>query len=179
MKKLMITAILALSIVKVYAQTKVLPAITCQTLSAKTIELPADVKGKKTVVVLAMSLKAEKELKNWTTPLYNSLLAPGMGGLMGGNLYQANVCFVGMLKGVAKLASSEIIQKSKQSIDKKLWDYYMITENDVKEFMGAANIQNTDEPHFFVLDKQGAIIHYASGKYTDQKLNEITDKLLP
>jgi hypothetical protein len=102
-----------------------------------------------------------------------------MGGLMGGNLYQANVCFVGMLKGVAKLASSEIIQKSKQNIDKKLWDNYMITEKDVKEFINAANIQNTDEPQFFVLDKEGAIIHSTSGRYTDQKLNEITDKLLP
>ena len=162
----------------VSAQTRSFPEITCQTLSAKTIELPADVKGKKTVVVLAMSLKAEKELRNWTTPLYNSLLAPGMGGLMGGSLYQANVCFVGMLKGVAKLALSEIKDKARHNVDKKLWDNYMITEKDVKEFINAANIQNTDEPQFFVLDKEGRVSYYTSGKYSDEKLDEITGKLL-
>ncbi|MFN5884950.1 MAG: hypothetical protein ACK445_06385 [Bacteroidota bacterium] len=178
MKSMLLALCLTACTWAVSAQTTSFPEITCQTLSGKTIQLPADMKGKKTVVVIAMSLKAEKELRNWTTPLYNSLLAPGIGGLMGGNLYQANVCFVGMLKGVAKLAPSEIKDKARQNIDKKLWDNYMITEKDVKAFMVDANISNTDEPHFFVLDKEGRTIYYTSGKYSDEKLDEITGKLL-
>jgi hypothetical protein len=83
-----------------------------------------------------------------------------------------------MLKGVAKLAPSEIKDKARQNIDKKLWDNYMITEKDVKAFMVDANISNTDEPHFFVLDKEGRTIYYTSGKYSDEKLDEITGKLL-
>lgn len=97
---------------------------------------------------------------------------------MGGRMYNANLCFVGMLKGVVKFASSEIIERSKKNIDKKLWDNYMITDKEVKAFMEAANISKTDEPQFFVLDKDGNIIYRTSGKYTDAKLNEIEEKLM-
>jgi hypothetical protein len=65
MKSMLLALCLTACTWAVSAQTTSFPEITCQTLSAKTIELPADVKGKKTVVVLAMSLKAEKELRVW------------------------------------------------------------------------------------------------------------------
>lgn len=154
------------------------PNLTCETLNNKTLSIPTDTKGKKTVVVLALSAKAEKELKAWSTPLYNSLLTTGMGGLMGGRMYNANLCFVGMLKGVAKLASGELKERSKKNIDKKLWDNYMISEQEMKPFIEASSISKTDEPQFFVLDKDGNIIFHTSGKYTDEKLDEITGKLL-
>lgn len=178
MKKLIFTLLISSSALFTRAQQQTFPDVVCETLSNKIIKLPADVKGKKTVVVIALSPKAEKELHAWSQPLYNALIAEGMGGLMGGRMYNANLCFVGMLKGVVKFASSEIIERSKKNIDKKLWDNYMITDKEVKAFMEAANISKTDEPQFFVLDKDGNIIYRTSGKYTDAKLNEIQEKLM-
>ena len=54
----------------------------------------------------------------------------------------------------------------------------MITEQNVSDFMSALNIKNTDEPLFFVLDSDGNIIYQTSGKYSDSKLNAITEKLI-
>lgn len=140
--------------------------------------IPDDVKGKKTVVVMAISGKAEKSMRAWNKPLYNSLIADGMGGLMGGRMYDANLCFVGMVKGIAKLATGEIKERARKNTDKKLHDNYMVSEQDVNDFIKAADIRDKNEPQFFVLDKDGKVIYHTSGEYSDNKLNELTEKLM-
>lgn len=154
------------------------PTVPCETLNDQKVVIPKDVKGKKTVVAIAMSAKAEKALRAWNTPLYNSLIADGMGGLMGGRMYDANLCFVGMVRGIAKLATSEIKERTKKSTEKKLYDNFMITEQNVDEFVKVANVKDKSEPQFFVLDKDGNIIYHTSGDYSDAKLNAITEKLM-
>jgi hypothetical protein len=154
------------------------PTLNCETLNGKKVTIPDDVKGKKSVVAIAMSAKAEKSLREWNTPLYNTLIADGMGGLMGGRMYDVNVCFVGMVHGIAKLATSEIKERTKKSVNKKLYDNFMLSEQNVSDFMNALNIKNTDEPLFFVLDPEGNIIYQTSGNYSDNKLNSITEKLI-
>ena len=162
-----------------FAQAQqVFPALRCETLSDKTITIPTDVKGKKTVVCLAMSPKAEKSLRAWNNPLYNALVAEGMGGLMGGRMYDVNLCFVGMLKGIAKLGLNETKKQSKKEVEKKLYDNFMVSDDDVKTLMKTLNITEVKEPHFFVLDDKGKVIYHTQGDYTPEKLNEITEQLL-
>jgi len=154
------------------------PSLNCETLNGKKVAIPDDVKGKKSVIAIAMSAKAEKSLREWNTPLYNTLIADGMGGLMGGRMYDVNVCFVGMVHGIAKLATSEIRERTKKNVNKKLYDNFMLSEQNVSEFMNSLNLKNTDEPLFFVLDSEGNIIYQTSGSFTDNKLNSITEKLI-
>ena len=97
---------------------------------------------------------------------------------MGGRMYDANLCFVGMIKGIAKLAKGEIMERSRKNIDKKLHDNFMITEQEVADFTKAADIKDKNEPQFFVLDKDGKIIYHTAGEYSDKKLNELTEKLM-
>lgn len=176
MKKIAFALVALLFISRAVAQQ--FPTLTCENMNDKKVVIPDDVKGKKTVVAIAMSAKAEKALRDWNTPLYNSLIAEGMGGLMGGRMYDANLCFVGMVKGIAKLATSEIKDRTKKNTDKKLHDNFMISEQDVNAFTKAAGIDNTNEPQFYVLDRDGKILYHTSGAYSDDKLNAITEKLL-
>lgn len=157
---------------------QVFPNLQCETLADKPLNIPADVKGKKTVVCLALSPKAEKMLRDWNNPLYNSLMAEGMGGLMGGRMYDANLCFVGMLKGIAKLGLNEAKKQSKKEISPKQYPYFMVSDDDVNALMKELTITDAKEPHFFVLDANGAIVFHTQGAYTDAKLNAITEKLL-
>jgi hypothetical protein len=166
------------SIISVTSFAQQFPILVCENLNDKKVSIPADMMGKKTVVAIALSAKAEKALRAWNTPLYNSLIAEGMGGLMAGRMYDANLCFVGMVKGIAKLATHEIKERAKKNTDKKLHDNFMMSEQDVKEFMKDASIDDASEPQFFVLDKEGKIIYHTSGNYSDEKLNAITEKLL-
>jgi hypothetical protein len=176
MKKLFL--LVALAAAQCSFAQQVFPDLKCETLNNKMLNIPADVKGKRTVVCLSMSPKAEKELRGWNNPLYNSLVGEGMGGLMGGRMYDANLCFVGMLKGVAKLGLNEAKRQSREKIEKKQHDNFMVSEDDVKTLMKALNITDASEPHFFVLDADGKIIYHTSGSYTDKKLNEITEQLM-
>jgi hypothetical protein len=176
MKKLWIL-MLTLGVTIASAQ-QVFPSLHCETLSDKSIQIPADVKGKTTVICLAMSPKAEKLLRGWNNPLYNTLIANGMGGLMGGRMYDANLCFVGMLKGIAKLGLNETKKQSKKEVEKKLHDNFMVSDDDVKDLMKALNISDVKEPHFFVLDADGKIIYHTQGEYSVEKLDMITEHLL-
>jgi hypothetical protein len=176
MKKI-VTAVLVLVSCFVHGQ-QLFPDLKCETLSDKVIHIPNDVKGKATVVCLAMSPKAEKLLRGWNNPLYNALIANGMGGLMGGRMYDANLCFVGMLKGIAKLGLNETKKQAKQEVEKKLYDNFMVSDDDVKELMKTLKITDVKEPHFFVLDADGKIIYHTQGAYSADKLNEITERLM-
>lgn len=176
MKKILV-AVLMLTVYGVQAQ-QMFPDLTCETLSDKMVHIPNDVKGKATVVCLAMSPKAEKTLRGWNNPLYNALIANGMGGLMGSRLYDANLCFVGMLKGIAKLGLNETKKQAKQEVEKKLHNNFMVSDDDVKALMKALNITDVKEPHFFVLDAEGKITYHTQGEFSQAKLDEITEHLM-
>lgn len=179
MKKLLILLALAVATQLTHAQIgKVFPTLSCETLNDKKLVIPADTKGKRTVVCLAMSPKAEKTLRAWNNPLYNSLIGNGMGGLMGGRMYDANLCFVGMLKGVAKLGLNEAKKQSREKVEKKQHDIFMVSDDDVRALMKALNITDASEPHFFVLDADGKVLYHTYGEYQDKKLDAITEQLL-
>lgn len=175
--KLILTTAIIMATVVAQAQ-QLFPALHCETLSDKTITIPTDVQGKKSVICLAMSPKAEKTLRGWNNPLYNALIAEGMGGLMGGRMYDANLCFVGMLKGIAKLGLNETKKQAKKEVEKKLHNNFMVSDDDVKALMNTLNITDVKEPHFFVLDAGGNIIYHTQGEYSIDKLNAITEKLM-
>ncbi|MES2779158.1 MAG: hypothetical protein V4651_04585 [Bacteroidota bacterium] len=176
MKRLLIVFTLCCSIHS-YAQ-QIFPTLNCETLADKTLVIPNDVKGKRSVIGLAMSPKAEKTLRGWNNPLYTALFAEGVGGLMGGRMYDANLCFVGMLRGIAKLGLAEAKKQSKKEVEKKLHPNFMVSEDDVNTLMKNLNITDVKEPHFFVLDAEGKVIYHTQGEYSEQKLNELTEKLL-
>ena len=54
----------------------------------------------------------------------------------------------------------------------------MYTDGDMGELTNALSITDKSIPHFIVLEKDGTILHQASGAYSDEKLNDITGALL-
>jgi hypothetical protein len=40
------------------------------------------------------------------------------------------------------------------------------------------SISDVKEPHFFILDADGKIVYHTQGEYSEQKMNELTEKLL-
>jgi hypothetical protein len=80
---------------------------------------------------------------------------------MSGNMYNANLCFVGAVKGLAKLALPEMIKKAKNQVDKKFHGSFMYTDTDMDALMKALNITDKSLPHFIVVEKDGSIIYNA------------------
>jgi len=160
------------------ANSQSFPILHAQNLQDKDVTLPDYVKGKRAVICMAFSMKADESLKKWTQPLYNHLLADGMGGLMGTNMYNANLCFVAMLRGIAKMGMGELKSRSKKSVDAKLHPWFLISDDDADALMQQLKITEKNEPHFFVVDEKGTILFQTWGAYTDKKMDSITDALL-
>lgn len=177
-KYLILVLVLGLPILFSFKQANKFPSVTCTNLKDKQVLLPTDMQNKRTVIALMLSTKADKYMQNWAQPLYNSLMADGVGGMMSGNMYNANLCFVGAVKGLAKLALPEMIKKAKNQVDKKFHGNFMYTDTDMDALMKSLNITDKSLPHFIVVEKDGSIIYQTSGAYTEDKLNDITGALL-
>ena len=177
-KYLILVLVLGLPILFSFKQTNKFPNITCTNLKDKQVVLPTDMQNKRTVIALMLSTKADKYMQNWSQPLYNSLMADGVGGMMSGNMYNANLCFVGAVKGLAKLALPEMIKKAQNQVDKKFHGNFMYTDTDIDILMKSLNITDKSLPHFIVVEKDGSVIYQTSGAYTEDKLNDITGALL-
>jgi hypothetical protein len=154
------------------------PSIRGETVDSKMVTVPDNLNGKRAVVGIAFSLKADESLKKWAQPLFNQLLGGNFGGMMTGNMYNANLCFVGMFKGVSKLGINDIKQKSKKNIDSKLHPYFVISEDDANSIINQLKIKEKGEPHFFVIDEKGIILNHVHGDYSESKMDEITGALL-
>lgn len=179
MKKSVILVALVAVVLSAYnVAAPVFPKVTCTNLKDKQVVLPTDYAGKRTVVALMLSTKADKQMQKWAQPLYNALVADAAGGLMGGSIYNANLCFVGAVKGLAKLALPELIKKAKQEVNGKYHANFMYTDTDVNALMQSLSITDKDIPHFIVLESDGTVLHKESGEFNDDKLNEITGALL-
>lgn len=179
MRKLISLLLLSVVTLSSFSPTaEVFPTITCTNLKNKQVVLPTAYQGQRTVVALMLSAKADKQMQKWAQPLYNSLVADGMGGMMGGNMYQAKLCFVGVVKGLAKVALPELLKKAKQEVDAKYHEQFMYTDTELSPLIQRLGITNKEVPYFITLEKDGTILHIESGEYSDDKLNEITGSLL-
>lgn len=160
----------------VFAQTP-FPQMEGQLLTDKKLNLPENVKGKKTLIGLAYSKKSDEDLRGWFSPAYTTFISPPKNSLFPVDHYDVNIYFVAMLRGVAGAASGKITQKMQEGIDAKLYPYVMIFEGGISEYKDVLNFGDKDKPYFYILDEEGNIIHATSGEFTDEKMEEITNML--
>jgi hypothetical protein len=73
---------------------------------------------------------------------------------------------------------AEAKKQSKKEVDKKLYQNFMVSDDDVNTLMKNLSISDVKEPHFFILDADGKIVYHTQGEYSEQKMNELTEKLL-
>ena len=83
------------------------PALKGETMNDKTLTIPADTKGKFTIVCMAYSEDAEKELHTWFEPAYDKFIAKS--GMMD-DAFDVNLFFVPMFTG-AKAAAAGAAKK--------------------------------------------------------------------
>lgn len=159
-----------------YAQVgKSFPEMEGESLTNQIINIPADLKGKYSIIGLAYSKKSEDALKTWFEPAYYQFIhKPEKPSLFAGN-YDVNVYFVPMFTGAKRPAYKAVMNKVRKTIDEKLLPYVLFYKGELKKYKKELNFKGNDVPYFFIIDKEGNIIHTTSGRYTDAKMSEITD----
>ncbi len=152
------------------------PDIETERLSdQKTVKLPAAAKGKITLIGIAYSRKSDELLKPWFEPVYTTFVKPEKGLFT--VEYDVNIYFIGMIRGVAQVAGEKIEKEMREGIDPKLQPYVHLYRGAIGTYKEALKLGQKDLPYFFVLDESGKIIYSTSGAYSEEKLEEVIDKM--
>ena len=150
------------------------PEMIAETVDDKKITLPADVKGKFTLLGLAYSKKSEDELNTWFEPIISKFIQKPQ-GLLAGMGYDVNVFFVPMFTGINAAAAGTAKRKALKNLDPQLLPYILFYKGDLKPYKEALDFQKRDIPYFFVLNAEGKIVYATSGAFSESKMDAIED----
>jgi len=155
---------------------KMFPEMVAETVEDKKVTLPKETKGKYTLLGLAFSKKSEEELNTWFSPVFNKFIQK-TSGLMGGFGYDVNVYFIPMFTGINSAATGTAKKKAAKNIDPQLLPYILFYKGEMKPYKESLEFEKKDIPYFFVLDPKGKIVFATSGKYSDDKMDEIEESI--
>jgi len=153
---------------------KIFPDMVAETADDKKMTLPADVKGKFTLLGLAYSKKSEDELRTWFEPIFTKFVQKPE-GLLAGMGYDVNVFFVPMFTGVNAAAEGTAKRKAMKNLDPQLLPYILFYKGELKSYKEALDFERRDIPYFFVLNPEGKIVYATSGAFSDAKLSALED----
>ncbi len=149
------------------------PILAGETLTNKVLTIPTDTKDKYTLIGMAWSKKSEEALKSWFIPIYQTFIYKPTKPVLFASEYDVNVFFVPMFTGVKKAAYKTVMKKMKNKTDPKLVPHILFYKGELKKYKEKLAFTKKDIPYFFVLDTDGKIVYLTSGKYSDDKLEEI------
>jgi hypothetical protein len=177
-KRFLFFAICSLMTCIVNAQVvgKPFPEMVAETVDDKKVTLPGDVSGKFTLLGLAYSKKSEDDLNSWFQPVFEKFIQKST-GLMAGFTYDVNVYFVPMFTGVNAAATGTAKRKAAKTIDPQLLPYLLFYKGEIKSYKEALDFEKKDIPYFFVLDPTGKIVFATSGKYSEEKMEQVEEKI--
>ncbi len=155
---------------------KVFPNMEAETVEDKKVKLPGDVAGKYTLIGMAYSKKSEDELNSWFQPVFQKFIQKST-GVFSGFTYDVNVYFVPMFTGVNAAATGTAKRKAVKNMDPQLLPYILFYRGELKTYKEALDFEKRDIPYFFVLDPQGKIVYATSGKYSEQKMDEVEENI--
>ena len=171
-----VAAVLTVTIVSsAFAQTATFPPLEGEKADGGRVQLPDPAAKGFTVVGLAYGQKASPMLEEWAEPAFLRLVAKH--GLFAGT-YEADVWFIPMFIGGNKAAYEPSMKRFRKSADPEVADHVLFYQGEIEVFEQALGLHSKDIPYFFVLDREGRIVHRAQGDFTDEKLEGIEEVLL-
>jgi hypothetical protein len=174
MKTLLLT-LSVLAAVKMAAPVgDMFPDLKGETLDDKTINIPADTKGKPTIICMAYSEEAEKDLRTWYEPTYDKFIAKTE--LMA-DAYDVNLYFIPMFTGVKAGAAGNAKKQMKQDVQPDLQPHVIVYKGDLDAYKDKLKMDDKKKPYIFVLDNTGKIVFETSGAYTEDKMDQIDDHI--
>ncbi|WP_420578502.1 hypothetical protein [Ekhidna sp.] len=178
MKQIFATTLLTVLLVSSQTLAQVgdpFPAMEAETLTNEFVDLPSDLNGKYSLLGLAYSKKAEDYLKGWFEPVYNQFIYKNPNPGPFDFSFDVYTYFVPMFTGAKRPAYKKVMNKLNKTVDKRLHPNILFYKGTLKEYKDALNFDGKDLPYFYVVDPEGKIVYATSGRYTKQKMQEITD----
>lgn len=155
------------------------PAMETETVEDKTVTLPQDAQGRVTLVAMAYSKRAEKDLNSWLSPLFNSFIKQKVsdGGLFASFAHDIDVYVVPMFTGIKAAAQGTAKRKAAKHLNARLVPYVLFYKGKLKPYKEALEFDKKDVPYLFLLDEDGEIVYATSGAYSGKKMTAIEEAI--
>jgi len=154
------------------------PELSAETASNKKVTIPKDTNGKFTLLGLAYSKKSEDDLNTWFSPVYNKFIKESeAAGIFAAFTYDVNVYFIPMFSGVKAAGVGVAKKKVLKNVEPEIQPHILFFKGSIKPYKESLDFQKKDIPYFFVLDKEGNIVHATSGRFTEKKLGAVEDAI--
>ena len=175
MKHLLTFILVTLCTITCSAQIgKIFPELKGTTLNEKSFSIPADCKGKTTIICMAYSKKAEEALHTWISPMYNKFVAKT--GLMD-DVYDVNLLFIPMFTGIHQPTEKLAKRQLQDGTGKDFFNNVICYHGSIHPYKEELDLDEKELPYFFILDENGKITFTTKGFYSDKKMEEISDKI--
>jgi hypothetical protein len=155
-----------------FTQAQEMPEIDGETVDNASVKIPSDLRGKYSLLCFASSMKAQSDLESWLDPVYQKFIAKT--GLMD-DLYDVNVFFIPVLTGTNITFAATMRKKFRENAQEDLKPHVLFCNNQGSKILSALNIEKSEAPHLYLLDKEGRVLYKTSGKYTEEKFDQIDD----
>jgi hypothetical protein len=175
MHQLILTTATALFLALPATAQPIFPAIKGETANGTTVDLPRTDGAAYTIVGLAFSQKASAVLEDWLEPAYLRFVAKH--GLFAGE-YDVDIYFVPVFVGLNKAAYEPSMKKFRKTTSPEMVDHVLFSKDDMEPLREALEMKDQHSAYFFILDRQGRILHRTAGTYTDEKLEAMEDVLM-
>lgn len=172
MKAVFLTAALATLFLADPPVGQIFPELKAETLTDSVISFPYDTKGKSTLICMAYSADAEKDLKTWYEPTYDKFIAKTE--LMS-DMFDVNVYFIPMFTGVKAAGAAKAKKDMKESVQVDLQPHVVVYKGELDAYKETLKMDDKSKPYIYVLDKEGKIVFVTSGAYTEDKMDEIDE----
>lgn len=150
------------------------PDIEVVDLNEKTINIPEDSKGKFTLVGIAFSEDAQRDLYSWSQPVFSMFMDDNN---LNSLVYDPNVYLILMFTGVNQVAYNKAREQIKAGTEESLNDNVVMYKGKMEDYREKLDMKKRKIPHFFVLDKEGKIIYETKGRYSSEVLNKVADMI--
>ncbi|MEZ4755452.1 MAG: hypothetical protein R2817_01350 [Flavobacteriales bacterium] len=151
------------------------PPLEGENLKGDHVSLPATGGAPHTLIALAYGHKAGPVLEEWFEPLYLRFVAKH--GLFA-QAMQVDVHFVPLFVGANKAAYEPTLKKFRKSAAPELLDRILFVRTELETVQEPLGLKDKDVPYFFIIDREGTIVHRSQGAYSDAKLEAMEEVLM-
>ncbi len=151
---------------------EVFPSIDVLDLNDKALNIPNDTKGKFTLIGVAFSEDAQKDLYSWSQPVFSEFMDDNN---MSSLVYDPNVHLILLFTGANQLAYNKAKKQITEGTDESLKDNIVLYKGKMEDYRKTLKMKDRKKPYFFVLDREGNIIYVTQGRYDPKVLNEVAN----
>jgi len=143
------------------------PELKAETLSGIDMKYPDDVKGKITLILMAFKRETQRTIDSWLEPFSKAFE----------NDTTVQFFEIPMLAGAWKLMSPFIDGGMRSGIPKQKHGNVTTFYGDVNKYCKLLSIKDKSDGYVFLLDQNGVIQWRSNGFATEEKLQELFDKI--